>query len=133
MPPRATVHVAARFALAVQIVGFSAGAFNHARDFLTRGWRPYRWAPMPAFEIYWSALLFLDLAVVVLLSTGRIRPGLLLAVAIMVSDVAINIAATRMAGAAGFGSALLWQSVFLGFVVGSVGLLWIAARPVVDH
>ena len=118
--------------MAVVMLGFSVGAFNHARDFVDRGWRPYRWPLLPAFELYWSALLFLDLAVVVLLATGRIRPGLLLAVAIMVSDVAINIAATRLAGFVDFGAALLWQALFLGFILGSFGFLWTATqRPVV--
>ena len=86
---------------------------------------------MPAFELYWSALLFLDLAVVVLLASGRIRPGLLLSVAIMVSDVAVNIIAARLAGFTDFGEALLWQSAFLGFILGSVGFVWRATkRPV---
>lgn len=129
MPPRGPVPVAARIALAVVMLGFSVGAFNHACDFVDRGWRPYRWPLLPAFELYWSALLFLDLAVVALLATGRIRPGLLLAVAVMVSDVAVNIAATRLAGFVHFGAALLWQTVFLGFVLGSVGFLWSATKP----
>ncbi|KQM66673.1 MULTISPECIES: hypothetical protein [unclassified Sphingomonas] len=128
MPPRASRYGAARIALTVQTLGFSAGAFNHGLDFLRFGWRPYRWAPLPAFELYWSALLFLDLAVVVLLASGRIRPGLLLGVAIMVSDVAINILATRLAGFSDFGVALLWQSAFLGFVLGSIGFLWSATK-----
>lgn len=124
MPSRASRHGAARSAIAVLIVGFSAGAFNHARDFWTRGWHPYRWAPLPVFELYWSALLFLDLAVVVLLIVGRMRFGLLLAVAIMVSDVAVNITATRLAGSDDFAVALLWQVAFLGFILGAVGFLW---------
>ncbi|MDJ0276689.1 hypothetical protein QLH51_07770 [Sphingomonas sp. 2R-10] len=101
---------------------------NHARDFVIGGWRPYRWAPLPAFELYWSALILLDLSVVVLLTIGRIRAGLLVGLAIMVSDVAINVVATRMMGFADFGWPLLFQVALLGSILGSIGFLWTAGK-----
>ncbi len=103
---------------------FAIGGANHAHDFLERGWRPYRWAPLPAFEIYWSALILLDFAVVLLLSLRRTRPALMLAAGVMVTDVAINVAATWLLGASDFGGALLLQAAFLGFILGSIGFLW---------
>ena len=133
MPPRASRSGAARIVLAIQALCFAAGAFNHGRDFLIRGWRPYRFAPYPAFELYWSALILLDLMVVVLLLTGRIRPALLLGLAIMLSDVAINVSATHAMGVATYGWPLLLQAMFLGFVVGSIGFLWNTGRMSAPH
>jgi hypothetical protein len=124
MPPRASFHGAARTAIVLQAVCFSIGALNHARDFAIAGWRPYRWAPLPAFELYWSALILLDLAVVLLLATGRIRTGLFLGLAVMASDVTVNVFATRLMGFTEYGGALLLQSAFLGFLLGSIGFLW---------
>lgn len=131
MPPRAWRNGAARIAIAVQLLCFSAGAFNHGCDFLIRGWRPYRFAPHPAVELYWSALIVLDLAVVLLFLSRRIRPALLLGLAVMVSDVAINVTATHAMGDATYGWPLVLQAMFLGFVLGSVGFLWSAERELV--
>lgn len=133
MPPRASRYGAARIVLAVQALCFAAGAFNHGRDFLIRGWRPYRFAPYPAFEFYWSALILLDLAVVVLLLTGRTRPALLLGLAVMVSDVAINVIATHAMGVVAYGWPLLLQAMFLGFILGSIGFLWTHGRIAVPQ
>ena len=52
------------------------------------GWLPYRFAPLP-LNAYWTALTFLDpLAAILLLC--RPRAGLLLALLIITSDVALN-------------------------------------------
>jgi hypothetical protein len=133
MPPRALRNGAARIVLAVQALCFAAGAVNHGRDFLLRGWRPYRFAPHPAFEVYWSALILLDLAVVALVLTGRIRPALLLGPAIMLSDVAINVLATHAMGFTTYGWPLLLQAMFLGFILGSIGFLWTHRRMAAPH
>lgn len=113
-----------RIVLAIYALCFAIGGANHARDFVQRGWRPYGWAPLPAFELYWSALILLDFGVVLLLSLRRTRSALILAAGVMMSDVAINVTATRLVGASDFGSALLLQAAFLGFILGSIGFLW---------
>lgn len=108
--------------LGVYVLCFAAGATNHLRDFLARGPRPYAGVPLP-LEVFWSALLFLDLCVVVLLLGGRRRAGLALAAAVMIADVAANTTATVLLRWE-IGWALVLQSLFLGFVVGSLPLLW---------
>lgn len=110
-------------ALGVLIGGFSIGAFNHARDFLTLGWRPYSGVPLP-LEAFWTSLLLLDLAAVALLSLGRRRAGLSLAMAIMIVDVSANAYASWFLKIPGLEVALLIQAAFLGFVVSSTILLW---------
>ncbi len=124
MPPRDPRHGAVRIVRGVYALCFAIGGLNHARDFALRGWRPYDWAPLPAFELYWSALVVLDFAVVVLLAARRTRSALLLGLAIMVSDVAINVTATRMLGYTDYGGALLLQATFLGFILGSIAFVW---------
>lgn len=109
-------------ALGLYAVCFAGGAFNHARDFLGHGPRPYAAAPLP-LEVFWSALLPLDVAVVILLRGGRRRAGLVLAAAIMVVDVGANSYAVRAYGW-DFSTALQLQSLFLGFVLGSLPFLW---------
>ena len=111
-----------KLALCLYAVCFGAGAVNHARDFLGYGPRPYAAAPLP-LELFWSALLPLDVAVVILLWCGRRRAGLMLAVAIMVVDVGANSCAVRVYGW-DFSTALQLQSLFLGFVLGSLPFLW---------
>lgn len=68
-------------------------------------------------------LVLLDALTVVFLLSGRRRAGLALAVCIMVLDVAVNSLAHYILGGA-FGYALQLQSLFLGFVLGSVCFLW---------
>ncbi|WP_210357435.1 hypothetical protein [Sphingomonas beigongshangi] len=108
--------------LGLYVICFGAGAFNHARDFLARGSRPYAFLPLP-LELFWSALLPLDLAVIILLSCGCRRTGLTLAAAIMLVDVTANSHAVRSYGW-DVGAALQLQTLFLGFVLGSLPFLW---------
>ena len=103
-------------------VCFGIGAFNHARDFLARGWRPYAAAP-PGVEAFWTALIVLDLGVVALILGGRHRAALLLAAAVMTADVAVNTWVSR-ALEFGLGPALQLQTLFLGFILGSLPFAW---------
>jgi hypothetical protein len=61
----------------------------HVADLLRYGWLPYRFAPLSC-NIYWTSLTLLDalVAIVLLLQTSF---GLLLALVIITSDVAINL------------------------------------------
>lgn len=81
-----------RLCLAVYMLCFGIGVVTHSLDFIHGGLRPYSWGPLP-FEIFWSALILLDAAVIVLLARGRLKWGLGLALMIMVSDVAVNFTA----------------------------------------
>ena len=110
-------------AFGVLIGGFSIGAVNHARDFLMLGWRPYSGVPL-LLEAFWTALVLLDVAAVALLSLGRRRVGLTLAIVIMILDVSANAYASWFLKIPGFEVALPIQAAFLGFVVGSTILLW---------
>lgn len=113
--------------LAAYIFFFSIGAVTHALDFLRLGWRPYQGPPI-LLEAFWTSLVVLDLAVVVLLVSGARRAGIVLALAVMVCDVFANNYATFGLGYDGFAVALPLQAAVLGFVLGSMGFLWRTAR-----
>lgn len=115
-----------RIFLTFYVVCFAIGGINHGRDFLAYGPRPYSWGP-PLLEAFWTALIFLDSAVVILLLRGERRAGLALAAVVMILDVAANSYAAFVLAVPGFGVALPLQSAFLGFVLGSIVFLW---RPV---
>ena len=120
---RATLRDPKRLALGVYIACFSIGATTHAVDFLTRGFRPYAGVPF-VFEAFWTSLILLDLAVVVFLITGRLRAGLALGAAVMIADVVVNFHAMTRLDMSGFEAPLLLQTLFLGFILGSIGFLW---------
>lgn len=112
-----------RVALSVYVVCFSIGAFNHARDFLTWGWRPYAWGP-PLLEAFWTSLLPLDLMVGGLILAGCQRLGIILAVAVMIGDVAANTFAWLRLDISAFATAVPLQAAFLGYVLGSAPFVW---------
>jgi hypothetical protein len=107
--------------LAVYAIAFLIGTSTHLIGAL-RGW----WMPShPFLNAYWASLTFLDpLAVLLLFRSPRI--GLLLAVAIMVSDVGLNSLATyfNTDGHYAVDYFVQLQSAFLGFVLGSAPFLW---------
>ena len=73
--------------LGVYSVGFLVGTYTHARGILAHGLLA---APVPpAIGVYWDTLTLVDLLAVLLL-WWRPRAGLWLALAIMVSDLAVN-------------------------------------------
>lgn len=110
----------------VWTAAFLIGAFNHARDLIGGGWLPYVWAPLP-LNIFWSALLPVDLTVAALL-WWRPRWGVGAGLAVMVADVAINTSYWLAQPTPGFAPALQWQTLFLGFTIGSAPLLLRAGR-----
>ena len=129
MAARTPAPLAVRLTIAVYILAFAIGASTHALDFVRHWPRPYRGVPWPV-ELFWSALLPLDLAVVALLAGGRRRAGLGLAVAVMVADVAINTVFSAAFGLSSLAWKLQLQTLFAGFVLGSVGFLWTNRRRV---
>lgn len=112
---------AQQVALAIWTVAFLIGAFNHARDLAGGGWLPYGFAPLGC-NIFWTALLPIDLAVVALLWTRR-RIGVWLGVVVMVADVAVNSWFSYSHNFPELTSALQLQTLFLGFVLGSAAWL----------
>jgi hypothetical protein len=117
-----------RFILLLYALCFLGGGFTHARDLWADGFLPYPFAPLWP-NIYWTSLTFFDpLAAVLVL--WRPRAGLVLAVLIMVSDVAINSYVSYGLPDWGFRSGLdlQLQSLFLGFVLGSCPFLWVRVK-----
>lgn len=117
-----------RVALGVIVAGFAIGCFTHAMDFWWFGWAPYRFGP-PVLNAFWNSLVLLDAVVIVLLVKGWRRAGLVLALAVMLGDVAANSYAWGRLGLSEFAPALVAQTGFLGFLLGSVGFLWRLAHP----
>lgn len=74
-------------------------------------------------NVYWTALAVLDPLAAVLLIRAR-RAGLALALAIMVSDVAVNSYALYGLGLPFAVWALQLQTLFFGFLLGAAGFLW---------
>lgn len=112
-------------AIGVLIAGFATGTITHALHLATAGWVVFDDAPV-WMNAYWTALALLDpLTVVLLLRRRRTGSGLALALAaaIIVSDVAINSYALYGLGLRfGFAS-LQMQTMFCGFLLGSIGFL----------
>ncbi|WP_301075664.1 hypothetical protein [Sphingomonas sp.] len=115
--------VRTKMVLAVYVACFAIGALNHARDFLTGGWRPYAWGP-PLLELFWSSLVIVDALVIAMLLSRYRRSGLLLAAAIMIVDVVANSYALVVLRIPAFGLAVSLQATFLGFILGSIAFLW---------
>lgn len=112
-----------RMVLGLYMACFAIGAFNHARDFLAYGWRPYNWGP-PLLEAFWTSLVILDLLAIIMLLTRFRRSALLLAAAIMFADVLANTYALVVLDISAFGLAVSLQATFLGFVLGSLPFVW---------
>lgn len=85
------------------------------------GWLPYRFAPL-ALNWFWTVLLPIDVAIVVLLWT-RTAAGAWLGVAIMLADVGVNSWVLHSVGMEGLPVAVQLQTLFLGVVLGSTTLL----------
>jgi hypothetical protein len=109
---------------------FLAACVLHVRDILRHGWLPYHSAPL-ALNCYWTALLILDFAAAVLLVI-RPRRGLIMALVIMISDLAVNLFARfdlhffQHAR----GTAMLLLQFFFFAVLSAVVLLALAGREV---
>jgi hypothetical protein len=111
-------------ALAVWTLAFLIGASNHARELAAGGWLPYRFAPIGC-NIFWTTLLPIDVAVAALLWLRR-AIGLWLGLAVMIADVVVNSWVVSHLGFVGLASSLQLQTLFLGFVIGSIG--WLLPR-----
>lgn len=106
--------------------GFAIGAAFHAADFLRFGCWPYTFGP-PVLNLFWNALLPIDLAIVagLLLQWRFALPGALLVIAI---DVVANAYAWLWLGFTAFAGALPFQAAF-GVLVLMVTLRYRAGGP----
>lgn len=77
-----------RLVVAVWVVGFFVGGSSHLIDVVQWGWLPYTHVPI-LLNAYFTALLPLDFLVAALVLFHR-RVGLLVGVAVLVSDLAAN-------------------------------------------
>jgi hypothetical protein len=107
--------------LAVYAIAFLIGTSTHLIGVLRGWWMPHH----PFLNAYWASLTFLDPLVVFLLIRSP-RMGLLLALAIMLTDVGVNSIATyfNTDGHYAVDYFVQLQSAFLGFVLGSAPFLW---------
>jgi hypothetical protein len=112
----------ARVALVIYSVCFAIGCSTHALDIVRGGWLPYRFAPI-GINIFWSLLAVLDPLTVVLIVRRR-KWGLALAASIMVLDVAVNSYAVYALDVPLHFWPLQLQTLFCGFVLGSLPFLW---------
>jgi hypothetical protein len=113
--------------LAMYAICFLIGTSTHLIATWNGWWLPHH----PAINTYWSSLTVLDPLVVVLLLRSP-RSGLVLALAIMLSDVAINSIVTYFyldsSGRYAVDYHVQLQTAFLGYVLGSTPFLWSRLR-----
>ena len=100
------------------------GGLNHWRDIWRGGWLPYRAAPL-SINWYWSSLAVIDLIAAALLFLHT-RAGVILTLAVIVSDVAVNSYAVYVLEYNSWQAfaSLQLQTAFLGFVLSSFLFVW---------
>lgn len=103
----------------VWTICFLIGASTHARDILNYGWLPYTYMPLP-FNLFWTALFPLDLLAALLIWI-KPRLGALLGLVIMLTDVVVNSWTYFGAGINEMLFPLLWQALFMLFVISTFG------------
>jgi hypothetical protein len=106
---------------AAWIVGFLIGTTTHVADLVLGGTDVYAGFPL-ALRIFWVALTVVDPLVVVLLAFGR-RAGVVLAIAVILVDIAVNWTVFATIGGLGvFG--VVNQTLFAALLVGTAPWLW---------
>jgi len=113
----------ARLILVLFSLCLAAGGTTHWMDIARGGFLPYGDMPFP-INVFWTSLALLDFIALALLWKRR-NLGLLLTMAIMVADVAVNSYAAYGLGIAFLSFAPLQvQTWFLGFVLGAIVFVW---------
>jgi hypothetical protein len=112
-----------RLVLGVDVLAFLIGTGTHLMSLVRGVWLPHH----PFLNAFWGSLTFLDPLTAVLLLRAP-RAGLLLALLIMITDVGINSAASYLyleaPGKYAIDYFVQLQSIFLGFLVGSMPFVW---------
>ena len=106
---------------AIWTIGFLIGTTTHSLDLLNNGWLPYEFRPLP-WNIYWTSLTFLDPLAAALIWI-RLRPAIVLGVAIMASNIAVN-GYTLSLGYDEFFVPLILQASFAVFVFWAAWRHW---------
>src|SRR5262245_25879515 len=108
----------------IQAVCFLMAGLNHAWDMWQGGWLPYGWAPLP-LNVFWTSLAAWDVLAAGLLLWSP-RAGTVLALVLMVVDVAVNSSWKSSRGPEDWYESvpLQLQTLFLGFVAGCAPLIW---------
>lgn len=112
------------FIFTIYALGFAAGTVSHILDMWVGGFLPYNSSPL-VFNIYWTSLTFLDpLAIILLFHVPYL--GMVIAVLIMVSDIAVNLYVTYVVNHSDvFSSWKLDSQIFFGvFVFTTVPIAW---------
>lgn len=106
---------------AVWIAGFLVGTTTHIADLVVGGTGAYEGFPL-GVRLFWTALTLLDPAVVVLLLL-RLRAGVALGAAVILTDIAVNWSVFAFVGGLSvFG--VVSQTLFAIFIVSTMRLLW---------
>ncbi len=113
-----------RWILWIYFGGFLVGAAAHAFDFAQNGWLPYAGAPL-AINLYWTSLLALDLIVVFLIPLHP-RWAALMAVAVMTSDILVDLYAAKAIWHTSILANTRLQGIviFGGFVLATAPIVW---------
>jgi hypothetical protein len=113
-----------RWVVIIYAFCLTGAGLNHACDIINGGWLPYR-SVCTALNWYWTSLTVVDLLAATLLFIQP-KAGLLLTLAIIVSDVGINSYVRYSVIPGGwYGEvSLQLQTLFLGFVLGSFPCLF---------
>jgi hypothetical protein len=128
--PKPLLAQVSRWLRGIQVVCFVGAGLKHAHDIWQGGWFPYAYAP-PAVNVFWTTLVAWDTLTAGLL-LWRPRVGVVLALLLMVTDVAVNSFVRFGQGFVDWygGAPLQLQTLFLGFVAGAAPLVWLSAvRP----
>lgn len=103
------------------IAGFLVGTTTHTLDLVLGGFDAYAGFP-PALRIFWIALTLLDPLTALLLGLRR-RAGIVLGLAVILADIAVNWSVfLTVGGLSLFG--VLCQSAFAALLIGTAPLLW---------
>jgi hypothetical protein len=109
------------------ILAFSGATYNHIHDIWIGGFFPYtkRWGTPEIFNWYWTGLSILDPLDIILLIFNT-RAGYAMALAIMLTDVPINIYANAFYWHIPFykNYFLLMQIAFLIFIAATFPRVW---------
>lgn len=107
--------------LAVWIVGFLIGTISHILDLAAGGLQTYAEFPA-ALRLFWVSLAILDPVVVVLLALRR-RTGIVLALVVILADIAVNwTVLLTIGGNPLFG--VVNQTLFAVTLIGTAPFLW---------
>ncbi|MEK0161108.1 hypothetical protein WLQ65_18530 [Pseudoalteromonas piscicida] len=116
------VRLVVKIILCIWCVCLIVGGATHIFDSVYFGLLPYKFVPL-WLNIYWSALGVIDLVAVFLLLKYRLQ-GVLLTLAIMLSNVIVNSIAYYSLEVISDAWSLQLQTLFFGFCLGSAFLLW---------